>query len=74
MSKYKIEKGIPVAGRYRQRSELRVTIDSMEVGDSFAFDKDDLKMVENARISQRRYSPDKRFSVSPKELRIWRIK
>jgi len=75
----KIEKGKPIPddlrihSQHTRGSRLKYPWDTMDIGDSFAI-PDDVKAVSiSASASKYGRLHGKKFSVSKKERRVWRI-
>lgn len=72
----KIENGIPAPGdTWKQKSEERLALESMEIGDSFAFEQHRkgrvLAAAATVAMRDRETGGSKRFQV--RGLRAWRI-
>ena len=75
MSKYIIESNVPVVVGYmrRPKSELRLAIEALEVGQSFAFDASEIRRVQQLRANVRSLDRSKSFVVNSQMRRIWRV-
>ena len=78
--KIKIEKNVPIpeGGARRLKSPLRLALEKMEVGDSFAYDAPDYpKDIVRSCATHIQNSSKKKFrtlSIGGIKRRVWRIK